>query len=73
MTRSTTPTDAELSALKLIAQGKPAKEAAQELGIAFYTVKDQLSTLYARIGARNAPHAVAIAMARGWIQPKDWP
>lgn len=71
MKRSTAPTDAELTALKLIAQGKQAKEAAGHLGLSPWTVKDQLLTVYARIGARNAPHAVAIAMARGWITSAD--
>lgn len=71
MSRSAKPTDAELSALKLIAQGNQAKEAAALLGLSPWTVKDQLLTAYARIGARNAPHAVAIAMSRGWISAAD--
>ena len=69
--RATTPTDAELSAMKLIAQGKTAKEAAQELGLSPWTIKDQIKSATKRIGARNAPHAVAISIMRGWITRED--
>jgi DNA-binding NarL/FixJ family response regulator len=53
--------------LQLIAQGASAKEAAQQLGIGEQTVKNHLHEIYRRLEARNSSHAVAIAIAAGYV------
>jgi DNA-binding CsgD family transcriptional regulator len=53
--------------LQLIAEGASAKEAAQRLGIGEQTVKNHLREIYRRLEARNSPHAVAIAIAAGYV------
>ena len=64
-------TPSELRTLKLIAQGHGAKEAAKIAGISPWTAKCQIHSATKKLGARNAPHVVAIAMAHGWIKPED--
>jgi DNA-binding NarL/FixJ family response regulator len=53
--------------LELMAVGASAKEAAHELGIAEQTVKNQLHEIYQRLEARSCAHAVALAIASGYV------
>lgn len=57
--------------LRLVAHGRTNPEIAKELFVETTTVKTHLYRLYKLIGARNAPHAVAICCGRGWrpIEP----
>lgn len=64
-------TPSELRTLKLIAKGLSAKEAAQDLGLSPWTIKDQIKSACARIGASNAPHAVALAFVCGILTKED--
>ena len=50
------------------AMGKSYQEVADELGLSLSTVKNQVSHLMRRIGARHSAHALAIAVERGWIE-----
>lgn len=54
--------------LQCMADGKPDKRIASELGIKLATVKSHSAILRTRIGATDRAHAVAIAIRRGWIQ-----
>lgn len=58
----------ELEALKLIADGMTAKEAARSMDIAPYTVEHYLVRAKDRLGPRTLPGLVAFAMRKGWIQ-----
>ena len=64
-------TPSELRTLKLIAKGLSAKEAGKLAGIAYDTIKDQMASVYRRLGASNAAHAVALAFVGGIIKPED--
>lgn len=54
-------------ALQFIAAGNAPKNAA-DLGIAYGSLKVHLALAYAKLGARNSAHAVAIALRRGLIE-----
>ena len=49
------------------ANGFSTKATAQQLGIAFETVKDYRKQVIQELGARNFTHAVAIGLRRGLI------
>jgi DNA-binding CsgD family transcriptional regulator len=53
--------------LRLMSEGKTAKEIALAKSVAEQTIKTTLYKLYKRIGAKNAPHAVAMWL-RGELQ-----
>lgn len=58
----------EVEALWLAAEGLIHKEIATRLGIARRTARSRLESVYLKLGASNAPHAVAIAMRRHIIE-----
>lgn len=62
--------DRQLEILRLVAQGMSGPEIARRLHITVDTVKTHLSSLYRSMGARNAPHAVAIAYQLNILQPR---
>jgi DNA-binding CsgD family transcriptional regulator len=45
--------------------GRTARETAVELVVSESTVRAELAAAYVRLGARNAPHAIAIALRAG--------
>lgn len=49
------------------AEGETIDEAAIRLGIDANSVSHRRRAAYTRFGARNAPHAVAIAYRKGWL------
>lgn len=51
--------------LVLLAEGYTNKEAAHELGITVMTVKNIHTSIYIKLEAKNAPHAVMIAVRKG--------
>jgi DNA-binding NarL/FixJ family response regulator len=61
-------TPRELSALRLLADGKANKEIASELGIAERTVKTHLGHLFAKLGVTSRTEAVKIATRRGLVR-----
>jgi len=60
-----TPRQTEI--LNLISRGYVYKEIADKLGIGIQTIKNHTTSIYFRLHASNAPHAVAIAKERGII------
>ncbi|NJO81616.1 MAG: response regulator transcription factor [Blastochloris sp.] len=63
-------TDRESTILQLVATGTPNREIGQSLGLSERTIKDDLTAIFAKLGARDRTHAVVIAMQRGLIQLK---
>lgn len=64
-------TTRELQALMGAARGLSAQQTGYRLGITHDTVKSHLRTAYAKLRARNAPHAVAICIKYRLLQPTD--
>lgn len=54
--------------VELLANGLTADEAARKLSRAVPTVRRHIQLAYERVGARNTPHLVAIAISRGFIK-----
>ncbi len=63
-----TLSERETEILELTAQGLSEQEVADELHIGRETVKDHNVQIKLKLGAKNAAHAVAIALREGWIQ-----
>jgi DNA-binding NarL/FixJ family response regulator len=61
----------EVEVLKLLAQGYENKEIAARVGAAEQTVKNNISLIYARIGASNRREARRFALECGLIRPQD--
>ncbi|WP_238594646.1 helix-turn-helix transcriptional regulator [Caenibacillus caldisaponilyticus] len=57
----------ELDVLKLLAEGASTQEAADRLHLSEYTVRDYVSDIMKRLGARNRTEAVVKAMRLGLI------
>jgi two-component system, NarL family, response regulator len=61
-------TPRELSALRLMADGKANKEIAQALGITERTVKTHLGHLFEKLGVTSRTEAVKVATRRGLVR-----
>jgi DNA-binding NarL/FixJ family response regulator len=61
-------TPRELEVLELLAQGKSNKQIAQELFISERTTKFHVSSILAKLAARNRTEAVKIAVQRGLVK-----
>jgi two-component system NarL family response regulator len=61
-------TPRELSALRLLADGKANKEIASELEISERTVKTHLEHLFAKLGVTSRTEAVKVATRRGLVR-----
>lgn len=57
----------ELNVLKRIVAGDDIKNCARSLGISPETVKDYRRLILLKLGAKNMPHAVAIAFKQGIV------
>jgi len=62
-----TLTDRECEILRRVAHGDLRKKIAYHRGRSVQTIKNQLTIIYEKLGAANAPHAVYIAMKRGLL------
>ena len=62
----------ELEVLTLIARGLTTDRIAGELFVAPETVRSHVTRLRDKLGARNRPHAVAIAISAGLIWIDDY-
>jgi DNA-binding CsgD family transcriptional regulator len=67
MTEPYQPTPVELRMLAMVAEGYTRSHIGHEIGRKESAVGMTLSRLYARLGAINAPHAVAIGIRTGLI------
>lgn len=59
----------EREVLQLIAEGFEITAIAERLSLAYATVRTYLRSARSRLGARSAPHAVALALVLGEIEP----
>ncbi|MEV4197057.1 LuxR C-terminal-related transcriptional regulator [Micromonospora globbae] len=57
----------DVRVLQMLADGLTAQQVAHRLGIGVVATRARLCRLYARIGANNATHAVAIAIRAGQL------
>lgn len=55
----------EREILGMIAAGLATEEIADRLQLSRFTVKAHRANAYTRLGAKNAPHAIALAVTRG--------
>ncbi|GAA1004657.1 DNA-binding response regulator [Acrocarpospora pleiomorpha] len=60
-------TPRELDVLRIAAQGAPSKEIADQLFLSVGTVRNHLSRIMCKTGARNRVDAVRIAADSGWL------
>jgi two-component system, NarL family, response regulator DesR len=60
-------TDRECEVLRMALDGAPAKEIAQRLYLSAGTVRNYLSRILAKTGARSRIEAIRIAQDAGWI------
>jgi two-component system response regulator DesR len=60
-------TDRELEVLRIVAEGLPLKEIARRLFLAHGTVRNHLSVIMRKTGARNRLEAVRQAQRAGWL------
>ncbi|WP_173052533.1 response regulator transcription factor [Phytohabitans houttuyneae] len=68
LTASENPlTDRECEVLRMALDGAPAKEIAQKLYLSAGTVRNYLSRILAKTGARTRIEAIRIAQDAGWI------
>jgi two-component system response regulator DesR len=58
----------ELDVLSVVASGAPSHEAAAELHLTAGTVRNYISAILRKTGARNRLEAVRVAEAAGWFQ-----
>jgi DNA-binding NarL/FixJ family response regulator len=58
----------EVEVLRLVAQGNSNKEVGRQLAIKEETVKAHVSTVLAKLGAKDRTHAVTIAARRGILE-----
>lgn len=61
----------EREVLTLIAEGASYDEIRSQLAISLDTVKSHVKKIFAKLDARNGPHAVAIAIGLQQIYPRD--
>ncbi|MEU8537102.1 helix-turn-helix transcriptional regulator [Streptomyces parvulus] len=61
-------TDCEHAALAGLAAGESAEETGRRLCRSEHTIKTHRRTLYAALGAKSGPHAVAIALGLGLLR-----
>ncbi|SDY22163.1 two-component system, NarL family, response regulator YdfI [Evansella caseinilytica] len=61
-------TEKERLIVQLAARGYKSKEIAFDMGIAERTVKAHLTNIYNKLGVDSRSEAVAVAVARGWVQ-----
>jgi two-component system response regulator DesR len=74
MSATTTPlTDREAAVLGLVGSGATTVEIAAELHLSAATVRNYISSVITKTGARNRTDAVRIATESGWIEPLRHP
>jgi two-component system NarL family response regulator len=70
--RAASPTfsDKEIDTLRLVSEGKQNREISEALEVSEITVKVRLSSVFAKLGARDRVDAVNRAVERGLIPPR---
>jgi DNA-binding NarL/FixJ family response regulator len=59
----------ECQVLELVTNGRSNQEIADELGIAYNTVKNHLRSILSKLGAKNRAQAAAMAVSQGLLHP----
>lgn len=67
---ASTPTEKELSVLKLIAQGFATKQIAEELSVSYHTIETHRKNLMNKYGVKSMPELICLATHKGWIEYK---
>jgi DNA-binding CsgD family transcriptional regulator len=65
-------TPREIQILHRIANGRETRDIAEEFGSSPETVKNQLTSCYRKLGARNRVHAVVLAIRAGVVDLEDF-
>ena len=65
--QGTDVTARELEILQGMSRGETGRETAERLGISLKTVEAHRARAFDRLGAKNAPHAIYLAIQRGII------
>jgi NarL family two-component system response regulator YdfI len=60
-------TEHEKDILLALADGERQHECAARMSCSYSTLRNNLQLIYAKLGANNAPHAIAIALRKGLI------
>lgn len=55
----------EIDVLRLVAAGRSNRRIADQLSISVATVKSHVTNIFAKLGANDRAHAVAIGLTRG--------
>jgi DNA-binding NarL/FixJ family response regulator len=61
----------EMDILQLITRGRSNKEAAQELGISYQTVKNHMTSILRKLAVNDRTQAAIYALRQGWIRLQD--
>lgn len=64
-------TPREVGLLQLLADGHTSETCATRLGLSVETVKERVKMIRRKLGAKNTPHAVAIAFRSGVLDLAD--
>ena len=72
MTVSSRLTGRELKILRLVAEGRSTADIALELGYSEITIKKVVQSILRGLGAKNRPHAVAVALRSGILEPEAY-
>lgn len=62
------PLPKDIEILQLVSDGHRYREIATELSLTEDAVKNRMWRCFCKLGAINAPHAVAIALREGYIK-----
>jgi len=60
----------QLEILQLISEGFTAVEIGKQLGISHRTVNVQVTSMFSKTGAKNAPHLIKLSIINGDIKLK---
>jgi len=61
-------TELESRVLTEAAEGKSAREMAEEMGVSIKAALQVRTRIFEKMGARNMPHAVALGFQKGYLQ-----
>jgi len=54
--------------MQLVAKGKTNRQIAKSLGLSEQTIKNELVSLFLKLGATNRTHLATIAIKNGWVK-----
>jgi len=54
--------------MQLVAKGKTNRQIAKSLGLSEQTIKNELVSLFLKLGATNRTHLIIIAIKKGWVK-----